>query len=84
MRLNVDGGFPIAGGILGAGGEISWPRPMRPGDILYVESEVSEIVSSRSRPSRGMVAVTSRTLNQRGEIVQTLKAKLAVPRRPSR
>src|SRR5882724_12746231 len=38
MRLNVDGGLPIAGGILGAGGEIAWPTPTRPGDVLHVES----------------------------------------------
>jgi acyl dehydratase len=25
MRLNVDTGLPLAGGIIGAGGEISWP-----------------------------------------------------------
>src|SRR6202795_5004297 len=34
MRLLVDGGAPIAGGIVGLGGEISWPRPTRPGDVL--------------------------------------------------
>jgi hypothetical protein len=33
MRLLVEGGAPIAGGIIGAGGEITWPRPSRPGDI---------------------------------------------------
>jgi len=42
MRLLVDGGVPIAGGIVGAGGEISWPKPARPGDVLRVESEVVE------------------------------------------
>src|SRR4030088_567641 len=26
MRLLVDSGLPLAGGILGAGGEISWPQ----------------------------------------------------------
>jgi acyl dehydratase len=81
MRLLVDGGLPIAGGIVGAGGEISWPRPTRPGDILHVESEVLEVTPSRSRPDRGMVTVRSETLNQRGEVVQILTAKLVVPRR---
>ena len=32
MRLLVDSGAPIAGGVIGAGGKISWPRPTRPGD----------------------------------------------------
>src|SRR5271166_2238267 len=40
MRLLVDGGAPIAGGVIGAGGEIAWPNPTRPGDILRVESEI--------------------------------------------
>ena len=36
MRLLVEGGAPIAGGVIGAGGEIAWPRPTRPGDELQV------------------------------------------------
>ena len=83
MRLLVDGGAPIAGGIIGAGGEISWPKPTRPGDILQVESEVLDVTPSRSRPDRGMVTVRSETRNQRGEVVQVLTAKLVVPRRPA-
>src|SRR5262245_9153480 len=35
MRLNVDGGLPIAGGIIGAGGDIQWPAPLRPGDTIH-------------------------------------------------
>ena len=81
MRLNVDGGLPIAGGIIGAGGEITWPAPLRPGDVIHVESEVTEIVPSRSRPGRATVTVVSRTLNQRNETVQILKARLVVFRR---
>src|SRR5882762_11235093 len=34
MRLLVTGGLPLANGIVGLGGEISWPRPTRPGAIL--------------------------------------------------
>ena len=83
MRLMVTGGVPIAGGLVGAGGDISWPRPTRPDDVLRVESEVLEITPSRSRPDRGMVKVRSETRNQRGEVVQVLEARLVVPRRPS-
>jgi acyl dehydratase len=81
MRLNVEGGLPLAGGIIGAGGEINWPAPTRPGDTLHVESEVIEVTPSRSKPDRGIAVIVSRTINQRGEIVQTLTAKLVVPRR---
>jgi acyl dehydratase len=82
MSLLVEGGAPFAGGIVGAGGEIAWPRPTRPGDSLQVTSEVVEIVPSKSRPNRGMVTLRSETRNQNGDIVQTLMAKLVVPRRP--
>ena len=82
MRLLVDGGAPIAGGIVGAGGELAWPKPTRPGDILQVRSEILDVTPSRSRADRGTVTVRSETLNQRGDIVQTLTAKLIVPRRP--
>jgi len=82
MRLLADGGLPIAGGIIGIGAELAWPRPLRPGDRLKVESEVVEITPSRTRPDRGLVLVRSETLNQRGEPVQILTAKLMVPRRP--
>src|ERR1700694_4816887 len=57
MRLLVDGGAPIAGGVIGAGGEISWPKPTRPGDILQVKSEILDVTPSRSRPDRGMVII---------------------------
>jgi acyl dehydratase len=82
MRLLVTGGLPIAGGIVGAGAEIAWPRPTRPGDELQVVSEVTEITPSRTKPDRGIVALRSETRNQRGEVVQALTAKLVVPRKP--
>jgi acyl dehydratase len=83
MRLMVEGGLPVAGGIIGAGGEISWPQATRPGDVLQVFSEVIEAKASRSRPDRGMVTVRSETRNQRGEVVQVLIAKLVAPKAPA-
>ena len=81
MKLLVESGLPLSGGIIGAGGEISWPKPTRPGDTLTVFSEIEKIVPSRSRADRGMVRVRSETRNQHGEVVQVLLAKLIVPRR---
>ena len=81
MRLLVDGGLPIAGGIIGAGGEIQWPQATRPGDLLQVESEILTVTPSRSRPDRGMATMRSETRNQHGEVLQILTAKLVVPRR---
>jgi acyl dehydratase len=81
MRLNTQGGLPLASGVIGKGGEIGWPRPTRPGDTLHVESEILEIVPSRSRADRGTATVLSRTINQHGEVVQTLKVRLIVLRK---
>jgi len=81
MRLLVTGGVPLAGGLVGLGGEVAWPRPTRPGDILRVESEIVGITPSRSKPDQGIVTVRSTTLNQHGEAVYTLTAKLLVSRR---
>jgi acyl dehydratase len=82
MRLLVEGGPPLAGGVIGAGGEITWPIPTRPGDRLHVVSEIANIVPSRSRPDRGIVVLRSETRNQRGEVAQLLITKLVVKRRP--
>jgi acyl dehydratase len=76
MRMLTDGGAPIATGIIGVGGEIAWPHPVRAGDELCVESEVIDIAPSRSRPDRAVVTMRSRTRNQNGETVQVLTAKL--------
>lgn len=81
MRLLVES-VPLHGGLIGAGSDISWPRPTRPGDRLHVESEVLEIVPSRSRPDRGLVTCQTLTFNQEGDAVQRSVAKLLVFRRP--
>ena len=83
MSLLVKSGMPIAGGLIGAGGELQWPKPVRPGDILQVESEVLEVKSSRSKPERGMITVRSTTRNQNGEDVQVLTSRMLVWRRVS-
>ena len=81
MRLLVTGGLPFANGLVGLGGEIAWPRPTRPGDILHVESEIVEITPSRSKPHQGIVTVRSTMFNQKREAVYLLTAKLLVSRR---
>ena len=81
QRLLATGGLPLAGGIVGLGGEIAWPKPTRPGDTLHVESEIVEITPSRSKPDQGIVTVRSAVINQEGEAVYLLTAKLLVPRR---
>src|ERR1700756_4534569 len=78
MSLLVKSGMPIAGGLIGAGGELTWPRPTPPGATLVVESEMVAVKESRSRPGRGMITVRSLTKNQNGEVVQDMTSRMLV------
>jgi acyl dehydratase len=83
MRLFATSEIRIANGIIGGGvDQMSWPRPVRPGDRLTVRSEVLEARPSRSKPDRGMLKVRVDTLNQDGAVVQTFVGNLVVLRRP--
>jgi acyl dehydratase len=83
MRLLVESELRPAGGIIGGRiDELHWPRPVRPGDELRVESEVLEVRPSNSRPDQGLIKVRTTTLNQNSEPVQIFIANLLVPRRP--
>ena len=84
MRLLVESELKPAGGIIGAGfDEFRWPRPVRPGDELHLESEVLEVRPSKSRPEQGLIKVRTTTKNQKGEPVQVSVGNLVVPRRPA-
>jgi acyl dehydratase len=84
MRLTVDSDFKPAGGIVGAGfDELRWPRPVRAGDELRIESEVLEVRMSRSRPDQGRIKMRTTTLNQNDEPVQVSVGNLIVRRRPA-
>ncbi|MGQ0649733.1 MAG: MaoC family dehydratase [Gemmatimonadaceae bacterium] len=84
MRLLVDGDLRPAGGIVGTGfDEFRWPRPVRPGDELRVESEVLEVRATKSRPDRGVIKVKTTTLNQNNDPVQLFVGNLIVLRRPA-
>ncbi|MNC85658.1 hypothetical protein D3C83_12690 [compost metagenome] len=82
MRLLVNSELKPAGGLIGLGfDELRWPRAVRPGDELRVESEILEVRSSKSRPDQGLVKVRMTTLNQNGEAVQISVGNLIVQRR---
>jgi acyl dehydratase len=84
MRIVVDGEFRPAGGILGVGfDDLSWPRPVRPGDELHATSEILEVRPSKSRPDRGLIKVRTTTFNQNDETVQIYTGNLLVQRRPA-
>jgi acyl dehydratase len=83
MRLLVDSDLKPAGGMIGLGfDELRWPRPVRPGDELRVESEVLAVRPSKSRPEQGLIKVRTTTLNQNGEAVQVSVGTLIVRSRP--
>ena len=77
MRLLVDG-LPIAGGLIGAGMEIAWPQPTRPGDRLRVGIEVLEARASRSKPTQGIAKIRVTTRNQAGEALQLMTSTMLV------
>jgi acyl dehydratase len=82
MRLLVDSELQIQGGLVGLGlQELRWPRPVRPGDELRVETEVLDIRASKSRPQQGLVRARNTTLNQNDEVVQISVNTMIVPRR---
>ena len=81
MRLLTES-VPLAGGLIGAKTEITWPKPTWPGDTLHVESEIESVTPSRSRPDRGIVVMFSKTLDQNGGAVQTLRVTMLGFRRP--
>jgi acyl dehydratase len=83
MRLFVTGQFKPVGGSIGlAVDELRWPKPVRPGDILRVETEILNVRPSRSKPDRGIIRIRNMTTNQLGEVVQTFLAFVMVRRAP--
>lgn len=83
MRLLVTSGLPLADGVIGVGGDISWPRPTRPGDALKIEATVEEIKPSRSKPDRAFVIFRVDTTNQDRELLQRFMGNLLVRNRPT-
>ena len=84
MKLFVGGELKLVGGLIGLGIEdLRWPRPVHPGDVLRVVSEVIGLRPSGSRPDRGILRVRNTTLNQDDQPVMVAVVAMIVPRRPS-
>lgn len=85
MRLLIGSDMAPAGGIIGAGvEELSWLRPVRPGDRLHANSEILEARQSRSRPTQGLIKARVVTLNQNEDPVQRFVTNLVVQTTPLR
>jgi acyl dehydratase len=52
--------------------ELRWTAPVKPGDTLRTDAEVTETRQSGSKPDRGMLKMAYRITNQRGETVLTM------------
>ena len=63
--------------------DLKWLVPVRPGDVLSVETMVKDKVEWPKRRDIGTVKIESRVLNQRGQAVMTLTS-LVIYRRRSR
>jgi acyl dehydratase len=61
--------------------ELRWMLPVRPGDVLSVRVTVLEASVSRSKPDRGLVRTLVEAVNQRDEVVLTMKAMNFMRRR---
>jgi acyl dehydratase len=62
--------------------ELRWLKPVYPGDTLRVESEITEVRPSRSRPEMGSIHSTVTVLNQDNVAVMTMKSIGLVATRP--
>jgi acyl dehydratase len=82
MRLLVTGGPEIAGGTIGAGGELAWPSPTRPGDRLRVRVTVESVAASRSNPTRGSAILKVETLTSEDELRQLFTVRTLLFARP--
>lgn len=84
FRLFWQSGF-IFGGSLGSPGveDLRWLKPVRPGDTIFVEAEVTSTRLS-SKGGRGYVGIAYTVKNQKGETVLTMTGTQIMALRPSR
>ena len=84
MRLFADHFLSPASSLASPGiDELRWVRPVRPGDVLRLRVTVTEARRSRSKPNQGIVHSVAEVMNQKGEVVMTLKPISLIRCRPS-
>lgn len=64
--------------------EVRFPHPVFHGDTIHVESEVTAMRASNSRPSQGIVEFTHRAYNQRDVLVAHCKRTALMFRKEQR
>lgn len=85
MRMLVDNMSDIQQAGLGSPGqnELRWLKPVYPGDVLRIESEVIDKTPSRSRPDMGSFQTRITVLNQHDDAVMTTLAIGLIRRQPA-
>ena len=63
--------------------EVTFPKPVRHGDTISVETEVLEKRPSKSRPGEGIVRFEHRGHNQRDEVVCVARRVALMAMRPA-
>ena len=64
--------------------EVRWLEPLRPGTTIWLASEVTRLVPSRSKPDRGLVFMHHETVDQNEALLMTADCLHRVGRRPER
>jgi len=84
MRLLVDGFIGSVAESQGSPGvdKIEWLKPVRPGDRLTGRMTILELIPSKSRPDRGTIRTLGEMMNERGEVVMTMRGLGFFGRRP--
>ena len=82
MRMMVDG-FIGRAASLGSPGvnELRWLAPLRPGDDVMLDVEVTEARGSRSRPETGIVTFKCTIRNAAGEMLCEMVSPIIIGRR---
>ncbi len=63
--------------------QLSWNRPVRPGDRIHVVIEIQAVQPSRSKPDRGVASLQFEIFNQADELVMRYLLKELIARRPA-
>ena len=62
---------------------VTFPAPVFHGDTIHVESEITAVSASKSKPDRGIVTIEHRGLNQTDVLVCSATRNAMMLRRPA-
>lgn len=62
--------------------DVRFPKPVFHGDTLHVNSKVTSVRESKSRPDAGIVEFQHTAINQRGEIVAECTRQALMKKKP--